>query len=415
MTNKTHVVILGGGIGGMEAAIPLARREDVTVTVIDRNACHIWKPALHEFAAGTMPHQGNTFAFDALGKRFGFDFIQAEPETVDRETRTIGLSNGQSLTYDYLIVSVGARINDFGTPGVAEHCLVLDSYPDAGIMHERFSILVQEARKTGEPVDIGIIGGGATGVQLAAEFCDALDKSPEFGKDLRKKLLRPVVIEAAPRLIPAFPENVSIEAKAELEAIGVRVMVNEKVNAVDEKGIHLASGRQLAMKMSVWAAGVQGSRATGIFEGLEIARSAQLMVRPDLQTTRDPRIIALGDCARLEKDPVPPTAQVARQQGRYVGRVCLPDLLAGLLPPAFVFHNRGAVVALGDYNAWGMWPSKQPFGGRGLGACFAHLIHEGLYRQHQFDINGIGCAVNAVLQRLFSRPDPDLTPGKDRS
>lgn len=408
MANKTHIVILGGGIGGLEVATALARRGGVTVTLIDHHPVHIWKPALHEFAAGTLPHEGNVFPFEELAKRFGFNFIQADIESLHRPSRLLKLSTGEEVTYDYLVAAFGARANDFGTPGVAENCLFLNTLDDADHIHQEFRKHLHEAKKTGIPFEFAIIGGGATGVQLAAELCQAVDSAPEFGSALRQKLLRPIMIEASPRLLGAFPEVISINAKKRLEDLGFRVMTGEAVSAVDETSLHLKSEQTIAAKMRVWTAGVQGGNATSLFEGLEIARSNQLVVTPTLQTTHDPKIFAIGDCSRINENPVPPTAQVARQQGRYVGRQCLPDLLAGETPTIFKFVNRGAVVACGHYTAWGMWPSQKPFGGHGLSAHLAHFIHEGLYRQHQFDVSGLSHAVKAALQARFSPVKPEL-------
>lgn len=409
MANETHVVILGGGIAGLEVAIPLAKRKGMTVTLIDHHPVHIWKPALHEFAAGTLLHEGNVFYFEELAERFGFHFIQADPESLHRPSRQLKLSNGEELTYDYLVAAFGARANDFGTPGVQENCLFLNTLEQADHIHQEFRQHLNEAKKTGEPFEFVIIGGGATGVQLAAELCQAVDSAEEFGPTLRQQLLRPMLVEAAPRLLNAFPEEISVDAKTRLEALGFRVMTQESVSAVDETSIHLKSGRQYTAKMRLWTAGVQGGHATSLFEGLEIARSNQLVVTPTLQTTQDPKIFAIGDCSRISNIPLPPTAQVARQEGRYVGRQAIPDILAGETPTPFKFVNRGAVVACGNYTTWGMWPSQKAFGGHGLSAHLAHFIHEGLYRQHQFDLNGLGHALQAALQAHFSPIKPELS------
>lgn len=417
MSADKHVIILGGGIGGLEAAIALCRKNIASVTLVDPNPVHIWKPSLHEFASGTIEHGGNLFSFIELSKRFGFDFIQSAPEKVERVERIVYLANGQRLSYDRLVVAIGSRANDFGTPGAQEHCLFLNSLTDANALHARFRDALIDAQKTGKPVALSIVGGGATGVQLAAELCRAIDRAPELGEEARRHLLKPTLIEAMPRLLSAFPESVSDESKRELEKLGFDVITNGMVSKIDADSIVLKDGRSIPADVKIWAAGVKAAQATDLFDGLERSRSGQLMVTPTLQTVGDDTILAIGDCAQINKDPVAPTAQAARQEGQYIGRIALPRLLAGQTPPPFAYHDRGAVVALARYNAWGMWPSKKAFGGHGIGARLARLIHEGLFRQHQLCLTG-ACktAMNTLREHLApNRPDLAAKASKKKS
>lgn len=408
MSAKKHVVILGGGVGGLEAANLLSRNSRIKVTLVDQNSVHIWKPALHEFASGTIGHRGNLFAFTELAKRFGFEFIQTTMENIDRSTKTVQLKNGLTLQYDQLVVALGARANDFGTPGAKENSLFLNSLTDATVIHDRFRDLLIQAQKTNTAVQMSIVGGGATGVQLAAELCQAIDTTPGLGEAARRRLLKPTLIEALPRLLAAFPERVSAEAKAELERLGFNVITNGMVSEVGTDHIALKDGRTIPADFRIWAAGVQASAATALFGDLELSRGGQLMVTPTLQTTQDPAIFAIGDCARMDENPVAPTAQAARQQGRYIGRVAIPRLVAGKAVPPFVYNDRGSVVSLAHYNAWGMWPSKKDFGGHGLGARFARFIHEGLFRQHQMGLSGIFRMVCATLSEHLRPNNPGL-------
>ncbi|OOL18343.1 NADH dehydrogenase [Bombella intestini] len=412
MSAKKHVVILGGGVGGLEAATQLSHNSKVRITLIDQNAVHIWKPVLHELASGTIGPKGNLFAFNELAKRFGFSFIQSTLDTIDSTTKTLNLENGQVLNYDLLIVALGACANDFGTPGAKENCLFLNTLADANVIHDRFRSLIERAQLTNKPVNLSIVGGGATGVQLAAELCQAIDSTPGLGPSARKRLLKPTLIEAQPRLLPPFPEQVSAEAQAELEKLGFDVITNGMVSEVGCGYIALKDGRRIESDFPIWAAGVKACAATSLLKNLELSRSGQIMVTDTLQTTKDPSIYAIGDCARMEVNPTAPTAQAARQEGRYVGRVAIPRQLTGKQPVPFVYNDRGAVVALGRYNAWGMWPSKKGFGGHGLGAQLARFIHEGLFRQHQMGISGIFRTICAALGERFRPNNPDLN-GKE--
>ncbi|PHI97487.1 NADH dehydrogenase [Parasaccharibacter apium] len=413
MATKKRIVILGGGVGGLEAATQLSHNPRVAVTLIDKNKVHFWKPVLHEFASGTISPKGNLFAFNELAKRFGFTFIQGTMETIDRTNRTLTLEDGQTLPYDTLVVALGSCANDFGTPGAKENCLFLNSLADATTIHDRFRSLIERAQLTNEPVHMGIVGGGATGVQLAAELCQAIDNTPGLGPDARRKLLKPTLIEASERLLAAFPEKVSAEAKTELEKLGFQVIVSGMVSEVGCGYIALKDGRRIQSDFPIWAAGVKACAATSLLKDLELSRSGQIMVTATLQTTKDPAIFAIGDCARMEVNPVAPTAQAARQEGRYVGRVAIPRQIAGKAPVPFVYTDRGSVVSLGHYNAWGMWPSKKGFGGHGLGAQLARFIHEGLFRQHQMGLSGLFRTLCVALKERFHPNNPDLN-GKER-
>ncbi|GBR49311.1 NAD(P)/FAD-dependent oxidoreductase [Neokomagataea thailandica] len=407
MASQTHVVVLGGGVAGLEAASSLSKQNGLAVTLVDRSPVHYWKPALHEFAAGTMRHDGNCVPFAETAAKNGFSFVQSTPSAVDRDAHTVTLENGTTLPYSKLVVALGSSANDFGIPGIVDHCRFLDSLDDADALYAAFREAAQTARANGKKLTLGIVGGGATGVQLAAELCKSLDKAPGFGPDARRNLLDAVLIETGPRILPAFPENVSAESARELEKIGFSVRTGAMVVSADETGFALKSGEHIPCDLRVWAAGVRASAATALLEGLERGRSGQLSVTPTLQTTQDPDIFAVGDCSRIDSAPLAPTAQVARQQGEYLARA-VPQIIAGGTPQPFAYHDRGAVVALGDYNGWGMFDPQRGFGGGILSGRFARFIHEGLYRQHQAGVTGIGKAISETLRERFSPARPDL-------
>ena len=196
-------------------------------------------------------------------------------------------------------------------------------------------------------------------------------------------------------------------AASRLESVGFSLRTGAMFVGADELGFNLKSGEQVPATLRVWAAGVRASDATGLFDGLERGRAGQLGVTQTLQTTEDAKIFAIGDCARIDAAPVAPTAQAARQQGQYVGRV-LPQIVAGQTPAPFVYNDRGAVVALGDYNGWGMLDANRSFGGGLVSGLFARLIHEGLYRQHQAGIVGLVKTACTTVKEHLSPVKPDL-------
>ncbi|WP_408873844.1 NAD(P)/FAD-dependent oxidoreductase [Gluconobacter roseus] len=407
MSAAARVLVLGGGVGGLEAAAALGRHQNISLTLVDRSPVHYWKPSLHEFAAGTMQHQGNCIPFTDTAAKFGFTFVQSSPVAVNREAKTVSLENGKTLPYDYLVVALGSRANDFGIPGIVDHCMFIDSLKDADALFATFRDAVQKARAAGQKLSVGIVGGGATGVQLIAELCKSIDDARGLGPAVRKSLLDAVLIETGPRILPAFPEAVSTAATQQLEKLGVSVRTSAMVVGADETGFNLKSGEHIPASLRVWAAGVRASDATNLLEGLERGRSGQLGVTTTLQTTQDPTVFAIGDCSRIDAAPIAPTAQAARQQGQYIGRA-LPEIIAGKTPAPFTYNDRGAVVALGDYNGWGMLDAKRSFGGGVLSGLAARLIHEGLYRQHLAGILGVAPTAYSTLREHLSPVKPDL-------
>ncbi|GBQ97261.1 NAD(P)/FAD-dependent oxidoreductase [Asaia lannensis] len=409
MANGLRVVIIGGGVAGMETAMTLgrSRHRDIETTLIDKGAVHYWKPMLHEFAAGTGEESRDCTTFVEASRRFGFRFIQSSLSSVDREKHEIRLANDEIVPYDMLVVALGSRSNDFGIEGVMQNCTFIDSLPDASSFHEKFRAAFRDAVANNRTLEVGIVGGGATGTQLAAELCSAIDMAPGYGKEARRNVLRLSLIETGKRILPAFPERVSNDARKQLEALGVSVLTEAMVTSVDEQGFHLKDGRVIPAELRVWAAGVRASAATELFEGLEIARGGQIVVNHHMQSTSDTSIFALGDCARINDEPLPATAQVARQQGIYLGRA-IPVIAQGREPSTFVYRDRGAVVSLGDYNGWGMVGTSTSFGGGFLRGLAPRWLHDLIFRQHQIGVMGLARGTAAFLKAHLSPTRPRL-------
>jgi NADH dehydrogenase len=399
---KRRVVIVGGGVAGLEVATGLlrsrARRRAFEVTLIDRSLSHVWKPMLHEFAAGTVRTGHDRISYFAESAHHGFAFEPGTLAGVDRVAKQVQLApltgadgtvifGARAVSYDVLVVAIGSRANDFGVPGVLEHCHFIDSLDEADQFNTRFRDLVLRSLADNKLLRVGIIGGGATGVELAAELHRALDLAAAFGGAAARHLLDVTLLESGGRILPAFPETVSRDAQLQLEQLGIKVMTSCEVIAADAAGLQLKDGTRIDTNLSVWAAGVKAPDATASLEGLERSRSGQLMVTDQLQTTADPAIFCLGDSARLAAAPVPATAQAARQQALYLVKTLL-RIVEGQAVPGFVYRDQGAIVSLGDYNGWGTLGKYLIFGGGRLRGLSARLGHDLLYRQHQFEIYG---------------------------
>ncbi|MDG6095631.1 NAD(P)/FAD-dependent oxidoreductase [Acetobacter sp. AN02] len=422
MAEKAEILIVGGGVAGLALATRLGdhlgKSGKARITLIDKSFSHVWKPMLHCFAAGTASSSGDCVSFMAQASNHHFEFWPGEITALDRKNHEALLGPVRSadneivlgerkVSYDALILAIGSCANDFGTPGVEEHCLFIDSLPDATGFNDRFRMELVRAFATEDELDIAIVGGGATGTQLAAELHKALDLVTLHSFGDRRPVQKITLLEAGPRILPGFPEEVSAAATKELESLGIRVMTSAMVAGAQENGLSLKDGTFVQARLRVWAAGVKAPDATRDFDGLSLSKAGQILIKPNLQSIDDDRIFALGDCSYIQGEPLPPTAQVARQQAHHLART-LPDWLLRKKPiPPCVFRNKGAIVALGDYNGWAALPGGTVFGGgflRGLSARLGHIM---LYRQHQAEIYGLsGSILSCVADWIDKRVRP---------
>ena len=410
---KTQIVVVGGGAGGLELVARLGRtlgRERFDVILIERSHTHIWKPLLHEVAAGSLDANLDEVGYRSHGHRWGYRFYYGSLETVDRENRYVVVApildeNGAELIerhrirYDYLVIAVGSISNDFGTPGVAQNCLFLETREGA----DRFRLkllnhcLRVSRAMSRDPaadafVDIAIVGGGATGVELAAELYNAASALKHYGLEVfDESRLRVTLIEAGPRILPALPEKLADAARDELETLGVRVLENTTVVEATAKAMRTRSGEEIPFDISVWAAGVRGPEFLADLDGLEATRNNQLVVRPTLQTTRDDRIFAIGDCCYFkpegEERPVPPRAQAAHQMAVTAYRN-IRRMIAGEPLESFVYRDRGSLVSLSRFSTVGSLMGNLVGGRMAIEGRLARLVYLSLYRIHLIAIHG---------------------------
>jgi NADH dehydrogenase len=406
---RQRIVIVGGGAGGLELAARLhaldAAQAGIEVLLIDSALTHVWKPLLHEIAAGTQRADEGEVEFLQLARRHGFRFQLGTLQGLDRANKQLWLApladeRGEEIAprravaYDVAVIAVGSVVNPFGTPGVAEHAATLDEADDAHRFHRRLLAACARAElKGGDPVDVVIVGGGATGVELAAELTDASHELARFGTRL-SEMARPVrlhIVEAGPRLVAALPEDMARKVLHDLQVLGVDVLLDQRVKAVHKTHVELADGRTVPAELTVWAAGIQGPPVLKALDGLALNKQGQLEVLPTLQTTQDPDIFALGDCASCRPDPegapVPPRAQAARQEAHLLAEALLRHLRGSTLP-SFSFHDQGAVVSLGRQKAIGRVAQGVLRKGLTLEGVAARLAYWGLQRRHMVTLHG---------------------------
>ncbi len=427
-SNGLHrVVVVGGGAGGLELATrlgkKLGRRKRAEVTLVDCAWTHMWKPLLHEVAAGTLDVHEDEIEYLAQAHNNGFRFRLGRMSGLDRAAREITIAAtvdedgtelipGRRLGYDTLVIAVGSVSNDFGVPGVKEHCLFLDTTEQAERFQERLLDTYLRAHGRGGPdretqLHVAIVGGGATGVELAAQLYAITRALSAYGlhEVVPERDIRITLVEASPRILPALPERLSDATVLELERLGVRVMTGEQVTSVDETGIHTRSGAHVPAGIRVWAAGIRAPAFLAALDGLETNRLDQLVVTETLQTTRDESIFAVGDCAACawpgHDGNVPPRAQAAHQQASCVARSVI-GRVKGEPPRRFVYSDYGSLVSLGKYSTVGSLMGNL-LGKVNVEGAIARMFYLSLYKLHQVALFGMPRVAFLTVANVFRR------------
>jgi len=423
-----RMVVVGGGAGGLELATRLGdrygRSARAHVTLVDRSRTHLWKPLLHEVAAGSMDIHQHQLDFLAQARWHRFTFALGALAGLDRAAREVVVArvvdgDGQQILpqrrigYDTLVLAIGSESNDFGTPGVKEFAFTLDSTTEADVFHERLVNACFRANYSapGETICIAIVGAGATGVELAAELHNTVRLLASYG--LRNfdpaKQIRITIVEAGPRILAGIPDHVAEGTLDVLEELGVGVLTSEKVVEVTASGLRTASGRDVPGRFVVWAAGIRCSDVLKELGGLETNRINQLVVHATLQTTRDVDIFAIGDCAAAPwKDGrnVPPRAQSAHQMASHMVKT-IEGRLQGRAPTAYRYRDFGSLVTLGDYDTMGQimgFISSEKFRVEGW---IAKFVYVSLYRQHIWALYGFWrMALDTVARWIKRQTEP---------
>ncbi|WP_434698903.1 NAD(P)/FAD-dependent oxidoreductase [Pseudomonas sp. D1-1] len=408
----THrIVIVGGGAGGLELATrlgkTLGKRGTASVMLVDANLTHIWKPLLHEVAAGSLNSSEDELNYVAQAKWNHFEFQLGRMSGLDRERKRIQLAAtydeaglellpARELGYDTLVIAVGSTTNDFGTDGAAQHCLFLDTRKQAERFHQQLlhHYLRAHAGQTDvvERISVAIVGAGATGVELAAELHNAAHELHAYGLDrIKPENMHITLIEAGPRVLPALPERIGGPVHRTLEKLGVKVMTNAAVSQVTADSLITADGKVIDASLKVWAAGIRAPEFLKDIDGLETNRINQLQVLPTLQTTRDENIFAFGDCAACPQPDsdrnVPPRAQAAHQQASLLAK-SLKLRIEGKALPDYKYTDYGSLISLSRFSAVGNLMGNLT-GSVMLEGWLARMFYVSLYRMHQMALYGM--------------------------
>lgn len=382
---KPHVVIIGAGFGGLSAAKALAK-EDVCVTVIDRRNHHLFQPLLYQVATAALsPAQVAAPIRSILRKQRNATVLLGEVVGIDTNNREVRLAGNHAprIPFDHLVIATGARHSYFGHNEWQEFAVGLKSLEDATEVRRRILSAFEEAETECDPVErrrllsFAIIGAGPTGVEMAGAIAEISRHA--LASDFRNidpRSTRVVLIEAGPRVLPTFPDSLSLDAKARLESLGVEVRLGAPVTVCDDYGV-IVGDERIPVRTIIWAAGVAASPAA-LWLGVPSDRAGRVIVGPDLSVAGQERIFVIGDTASAkgpDGQSLPGLAPVAKQQGEYVASTIVARITGRPLPRPFAYRSFGNLATIGraaaiadfgrvrltGFSAWLMW-------------CVAHIF-----------------------------------------
>lgn len=424
------IVIVGGGAGGLELATQLGQKlgkqQKAQITLVDKNSDHLWKPLLHEIATGVIDCDIDNVNYLAQSQRNYFNFKQGALLDIDRKNKNIIISEVKSpngeiifpkshLNYDVLVIAIGSQCNDFGILGVRENCIFLDDHIHAKqfkekILNHFFRISSGMNTISSNKINIAIVGGGATGVELASELFIMVKKLANYGFiDSTAGRLSVTLIEASDRILPVLPASLSASINKKLEEYGVKVLTKTVISKADSTAFYTNENEIIKADIMVWAAGVKAPDFLKNIGGLENNHLNQLIVEPTLQTTRDDTIFAIGDCAAgvsTQGSFPPPTAQAAHQ----MAKICSHNIAAYLnntLMHKFKYKDKGTIISLAQTaqgNVTTIGTKTMIVKGKP-----AYFIYRLLYRMHQAALYGIikTCQL-AMAGRIFRSVKPTI-------
>ena len=435
-SSLTRIVIVGGGAGGLELATQLGdslgKKGLAHITLIDASSTHIWKPLLHEVAAGTLNSSEDELSYLAQAHWHHFTFRLGYVDNIDRDRKTISVRANydakgkeyipaREFTYDILVLAVGSISNDFNIHGVKEHCHFIDHRQQADNFHQHllrsyYTADTQDDELRPGQLHIAIAGAGATGVELAAELYDATRQLIKFGMDRIKpeRDLKITIIEAANRILPGLPERLSQQVTKELQRLGIEVLTNERITEATVSAFKTESGKVISAETKVWSAGIKAPTFLSQIKGLETNRINQLVVQKTLQTTNDDNIFAFGDCAACPAEngvQVPPRAQAAHQQASMLNK-SINNYVNNRILLEYTYVDYGSLINMSRYSTVGslmgsisrLW-SKSLF----VEGIFARIVYISLYKMHQLALHGfIRVGLNTIANIMTRRSKPRM-------
>ena len=430
-----HIVIVGGGAGGLELATRLGDRlgkhKKAEITLIDSTRTHMWKPLLHEIAAGSMNPDKHQLEYLAQAHWHHFNFRLGRMDGLNRTTKEVTIAphfdeDGaeviprRTFKYDTLVIAIGSTTNDFGIEGAREHSIALDTQEQAEKFHRRLHNALVRAQTQLTPIkagqlDVVIVGAGATGVELAAELHNTTRELAAYGLDKidADRDIKISIIEASERVLPALPPKLSHSVDLELKKLNVQVLTSERVTEVSKQGVTTHSGRFVPAELIVWAAGIKAPDFLKQLDGLETNRINQLMVKQTLQTTLDDSIFAFGDCAACpwlgHEGNVPPRAQAAHQQASLLLKTMKKRIAKQTNLPEYKYRDYGSLVNLGRYSTVGSLMGALSGSSMYIEGLFARMMYQSLYKMHLMTLHGFfTVALQTIARIITQRTEPKI-------
>ncbi|MCL1141884.1 NAD(P)/FAD-dependent oxidoreductase [Shewanella gaetbuli] len=421
------IVIVGGGAAGLALASRLGRKfghqGDIEVCLIDKNTIHIWKPKLHEVAVGVIDQSIEGLQYRDHGLKNGYQYICGAITGCDPQQKVITLApvlndegdviiGERSIGYDHLVLAVGGVSNSFNTKGAEDNCIFLDSLNSANRFHDKLLDALLQLNETQDSVSIGIVGAGATGVELAAELHHVIESVSQYGyRSISKQHLHIHLIEAADKVLPQLPEQVSFRAQSVLSKLGIKLHLSVQVKEVTKQGFITKDDELIEASIKVWAAGVKGPKVMEQFTALPITGRNQVQVDDCMRVKGFDNIYALGDCAELIQEsgkPVPPRAQAAAQMAETLyNNICLK--LKGQAEKPFIYKDYGSLVSLSRFSAVGNLMGNLRSGTFFVEGHLARIMYISLYQKHLISLYGwFSALVYRFAQKLLRWKRPKL-------
>ncbi|MGB3345537.1 MAG: NAD(P)/FAD-dependent oxidoreductase [Aequorivita sp.] len=373
---RRHIVIIGGGFGGIATAKAL-KSTDADITIIDRLNHHLFQPLLYQVATAELSPGDIAAPIRAIvNKNPRIKVLLGEVEKIDSEKKSLKTRNGQSIFFDQLVIATGAQYNYFGREEWAEYAPGMKSISDALKVREQLLMSMEEAEQLNDSnkrkslLTYFIIGGGPTGVEMAGAIAEIAGNGAKHGyRTIKQEDARIYLIEAGPRILNAFPESLGKKAEEMLEKMGVKVLLNTPVTNIEKNRVHLKVG-SIETPNIIWAAGI---KASSLLDSLKVEqdRSGRVLVGSDLSIPQYPDIFIIGDSAHSkDKDgvPLPALAPVATQQGKFVGKLLAKDGKRNI-KAKFTYTDKGTMATIGrakavadikglefsGFFAWSLW------------------------------------------------------------
>ena len=364
MTDSPHVIIVGAGFAGLNAVSAL-RKAGLKVTVIDKNLYSTFQPLLYQVATGGLNPGDVSYPVGGFTVRRRTRYVRGDLAGIDASARRVRLTDGRELGYDYLMLATGVAANYFGLPGAAENTFALYSRADAIVLRDHLMNGFERLSERSDPKSefvITVVGGGATGVELAgtaAELRREVIQSTFPDVDPARVHVR--LIEMASGLVMPFHPKLREYTRRQLVHRGVDIMLNTEIREVRPDCVILADGRELPTDLTVWAAGVAGPHSMADW-GLPLGKGGRLLVGSDLRVEGSDRIFAIGDIALHQQDPAPQLAQPAIQHGRHAAEQVV-RLVEGEPTQPFKYHDKGMMATIGRRSAIVQLPQGPRFTG----------------------------------------------------